>query len=122
MLLIIFQIVFVIYMAYHDLHGQNVCVLGKSCELVQDTKYGQIAGIKLPFVAIFAFGVLLICYIFAEKLFLIGNFIGLVVSLSLIYIQTFILRMFCVNCLVVDTTMIIIFVLSIFEVYLNKKN
>lgn len=120
---IAFQIVFVGYMAYLDLNSktQNFCILGKSCEQVQDTKYGQILGIKLPFIAFFAFIALLICYLFSYKLFALGNFIGLIISLTLIYIQTFVIKMYCINCLIVDVTMFLIFFLSLTEFIIKRR-
>lgn len=119
--LIVFQTIFTGYMAYGDLHPSNICVLGKSCEQVQDTKYGQIFGIKLPFIAFFAFIALLLCYLFSYRLFLLGSLLGFAVSLTLIYIQTVILKMVCINCLMVDVVMILIFSLALIELVSKRK-
>lgn len=119
--LIVVEIMFTSYMAYNSLQNQDVCAIGKSCEQVQQTKYGQIFGIKLAVIAVFAFIFLLIFYFYNYRIFLFGSIIGFIISIYLIGIQAVVLKMYCINCLFVDIIMILIFFLSIIEFYFRRR-
>jgi uncharacterized membrane protein len=119
--LILFEIVFSGFMSYKDLKKKpNVCILGSSCDSVQNSSYGQIFGIKLPFIAIFAFILLLAVYFISPKLFLIGSSFGALGSAYLISIQFFVLKEICTNCMIIDAAMLLIFFLSILNFRYRK--
>ena len=115
--LIIFEIIFSAWLIYEDSKKQNVCFIGKTCDIVQSSDYGQIFGIKLPYLAIFAFTGLLILLYAKENWFMIATAIGALVSVYLIIVQLFILKQICTNCTIVDVTMLVIFGLSLKNYY-----
>jgi len=121
-LLILIQISLCGWLIYKDLKGStNVCVIGETCSLVQDSIYGQVFGIKLPFYAIFAFTILLIIYFVNSKLFVAATSIGIITSAYLTIVQFFILKEICSTCMIVHVIMLLIFIMSIINLILNKK-
>jgi len=120
--LIILEIILSGLLAHHNLQGRNLCIVGESCDFVQNSSYGQIFGIKLPYIAIFAFAGLLIIFYAKPKLFFAAASIGLLVSLSLITIQVFILKQTCSSCILVDIAMILIFCISLVKFFYERKH
>ncbi len=115
-LLIVLEITMSIYLIVESSKPKvtNVCTLGGSCNSVQTSPYGKIFGIKLPYLSLVAFIILLALFFISKKLFLAGAIAGGLFSLYLIIVQLLILKQICPNCMIVDTTMIIIAVLSFF--------
>lgn len=119
-LLILFEILLSAYLIYEDNKKvSNICMIGNNCESVRDSSYGQIWGIKLPYYALFAFIILLLCYPFYKRIFFIGTVIGGLAALYLIIIQLFILKQICSLCMIVDITMILLLSLAIANRYLK---
>ena len=121
--LLIFEILLSLYLITKDLNkkqDQNICIIGKGCDIVQQSVYGQVFGIKLPFLAIFAFIILLILYFYNKKIFYFGIFLGTLFSLYLITVQLFILKHICSNCMIVDIIMILIFIFYRIEILFKK--
>lgn len=100
-------------------NGTYFCSSGSSCEEIQNSEYGSILGIKVSYFGFFSFLFLFIVLIFSikfkklEQFFLLVAFIGFLFSIYFIYIQFFILKNICQNCMIIDSIMIIIFFISL---------
>ena len=105
--LILFEMGMCIWIIHQESNQANVCVIGRSCEEVQNTKYGSILGIKLPMIGLVAF-IFLGLSLFNKKLFLILSSGGSIFSVYLIFIQLFILKQICSSCSIIDVTMLLI--------------
>ena len=117
------------YLAGSTLSGKQVCLIGdedsvSDCLSVQNSKYGRVLGIRLVYLGFIGTLILLILYSLSSKdkykenyyeLYLLFVGIGAVVSLSLLYIQFFVLKQICSSCLVADSLMILIAILSFIE-------
>ncbi len=113
--LILFEIGMCSYLIYKDLKGTpNVCMIGHSCDSVQSSIYGSIFGIKLSYIAVFAFISLLLSFLFYKPIFAIGTYLGAAAAVVLIAIQLFVLKEICSNCMIIDGTMILILLASLF--------
>lgn len=104
----------------------NICKVidgGNSCQTVQQSKYSQTFGIDNPYFGMVGFSILIIiCSIQLIKsnhraskhfdyILLIGPIISGLVALYFIYLQIFVIRAFCVYCLVVDACSIALFIM-----------
>jgi uncharacterized membrane protein len=113
--LIVLQIISSIYLIYSE------CTAINGCDYVQNSSFGEILGIKVSFIGLFAFSALLIVYlmsykkIISKRIFFLAVFIGTSSALYFIYIQLFILNSICKNCMVIDLTMIVIAIVSFYE-------
>ena len=113
-ILIIFEIIMSIYLIYLDrTRITGMCVLGSHCDQVQDSKYGSILGMKLPYLALISFIFLLFLFFVNKKMFFSGSVLGTLFAVYLIVLQLFVLKQICINCMIIDSSMIIIFVLSL---------
>ncbi len=126
-LILIFVIVEIFmssFIIYESSNPNAICITGKNCGVVQNSEYSTFLGIKLSYIGLASSLLLLVIFILTEKnkikfkYFLYISIIGAFFCLYLIYIQFFVLKTLCSNCLIADTTMIIIAILSI---YLIKK-
>lgn len=114
LVLVVLELLMAAWLAYQDLTAKtNVCLIGKSCDYVQSSAYSQIFGIKLPYIAIFAFAGLLVLYFAKEKWFLAAAGFGALISVYLLIVQFFILKQICTNCTIVDSLMLAIFGISL---------
>ena len=108
--------------------GGALCILKSDCEGVQKSIYGEIFGIEVSLIGVIAFVLLLLVYSFALRhrdfysYFVITNLIGVVGSLWFIYVQLFKLGKICLSCMIIDSIMIIIFALSVYEFFKYKKD
>ncbi|MFH0978853.1 MAG: vitamin K epoxide reductase family protein [Candidatus Woesearchaeota archaeon] len=103
---------------------QGFCnAFGKSsCQTVQDSVYGKIFGMDTAIYGIVGFSLLLIVsalfYFTKKKLFqnltIIGTLIGGLMALRFLYLQAFVLHLFCIFCVVVDTLGVILLGIGIF--------
>ena len=99
---------FSFFIFYQELHTNPIC--GTSCESVQSSKYGSIAGIDLSLLGGIAFLLQAIVLILAAETnsrwlwfaVMASYIIAPLSSIQLIAIQEFILHQFCPMCLVVD--------------------
>lgn len=133
--LLIFTIVFNGYLAFASTSGSVICLTGEGdhsgCSSVQNSKYGEIFGIKVIWFGLIAFIVLLVLYFLAfgkrkydkstHYLYMTFTSIGAIFAIYFIYVQKFILDTFCSSCLVIDSAMIIIYALSAIEFYKIKR-
>jgi len=103
------------------------CILGNQCNSVQNTQYGEFLGIKLGWLGFIAFSCLLIIYLITQrkrkyqKYFLASVSLGSLFALYFIYLQLFVLKKICATCMVIDSMMIAIAVISIYDFIKNKK-
>ena len=113
----------VVYFIYQDqVKSENeFCVIGEDCEYVQQSTYGELFEIKIIYYSLVAFVGLLILFFINEKIYLLASIVGVVFSIYLIGVQLFVLKQICINCMIVDVSMIIILILSLFLFY-NKNN
>lgn len=105
------------------LHYKNIippCTIAKGCETVLTSQFSTIFNAPIALFGSFYFltSVFLLLLIFqnpAKKLlfcFKLLSFSGVIVSIILIYIQTFILHAFCQYCLLTEAIIFTIFILS----------
>ena len=124
-ILIAAEIILSGYLAYSSLSGTiPVCLTGKGCEIVQNSQYSQILGIPLSILGTISLILLLIFYYLAYKgkinynWFLAACIFGTLDALYFIYLQFFVIKALCSNCLFVDFGMILILIIAL----MNKKN
>jgi uncharacterized membrane protein len=117
------------YMSYNNLSGSDsgFCLVGEegssSCSSVQNSIYGSIFGIKVYFLGFIGLSTLLIIYVaansknsyqkFLDKIFLKLSFIGTLFAIYFILLQIIILRTICSTCMIIDGTMILVFILGL---------
>jgi len=117
-MLIIIELILCSYILYKELSPNKTCSSGESCNDVQESVYGNVIGIKWPYIGLVSFAILLIFFFANIKLFKIAAVIGGCISLYLVFIQLFIIKEICINCMEVHIVMFLILILSFFY----KKN
>lgn len=124
-ILIIAEIILTLFSIYESSTGYQLCLTGKDCEIVQNSPYSNILGMKLTTLGIIAFPALLIIYYLSYKkkitkiIFPLICLLGAIFSLYFLYIQFFVLHRTCSTCFTIDSLMIIIFITAILDFY-NK--
>jgi uncharacterized membrane protein len=122
MLLFAFIALFVTSLIRHEEQFQNppvnnVCTAtNTNCSAVQGSGYGKILGINVVDIGLFAFPLIIIILLWqivmpmklSRLLVISGGFAAGLMALYLIVVQSFVLRQFCVFCLVVDGCSLII--------------
>ncbi len=118
LLLLVLEVAINSYLVYQDMTKSNsgVCVIGNACESVQDSSYGKILGIKLAYYGLVGFVLLLALFFINKKLFLAGAIFGTLASLYFISLQLFVLHQLCSVCMVIDISMLIILICSVYWV------
>jgi uncharacterized membrane protein len=119
-LLIIAEIALCVYIG---VSGKNnyFCNIGSDCDSVQNSIYGTLFGIKLAWFGVACFLIFLIIFLIArinKKLywmFFTSSVIGVALAVYFISLQVFILHKLCKDCILIDSIMIIMFVIVIFE-------
>ena len=119
--LVILEIILSGWLVYKNLTTADVCIIGDSCNGVQNSDFGEIFGVKLSYLGLFAFIALLITYFIQKRVFLIATSIGSAVSVYLMSVQLFVLKEVCVNCIIIDGIMILIGVVSVIWFSRNKN-
>ena len=122
-LLIIFNIILSGVLIYNSHSGNEICLTGGSCEIVQNSQYSQLFGLKLTDIGVIAFTALLGLYIIylkklnkhLERLFILASILGALMALSFIYIQFFLIGATCSNCMIIDSFAIIIALLVAYD-------
>ncbi len=130
-LLIVFLVIFSGIMAISDKTNSGFCIINSGaseCASVQNSQYGSIFGIKLTLFGFASFLLLFLVYIFSfvknkysknfSEIYIIMSGIGCAFALYFIYLQFFVLKTLCANCIVVDSLMVVVFILSL---YRNRK-
>jgi uncharacterized membrane protein len=114
--------------ASYSLHQNSICsaITGTNgCEVVQTSSYGKTFGISnswygiVGFTLLSALSILMLVNkynknILIKYLMITGGIIAGAVALVLLYLQAFILHTYCVFCLVVDISSLVIFGLAIY--------
>jgi len=120
-ILILAEIILSLYLVF--IPEKQLCVSGFSCGEVQNSVYAQIFGIKLSYFGILAFSLLFIINaitLYTEHKGFKHTLRAMILLGSLfasyfLFIQFFILHKLCSSCLAVDTLMLIILLISIYE-------
>lgn len=127
LVLLLFLTIFTIYLAISELFGQTVCITGAEgdhadCSTVQSSQYGKILGIKVTYLGTIGVILLLVFFLLSSsnskfkqnfyEVYLLGTIAGFLGAIYFISLQFFVLKTLCSSCLVVDSTIILISVLS----------
>jgi uncharacterized membrane protein len=122
-LILIFALIGISLSLYLFLNKPNLtfCSLG-SCDSVLNSKFSKILGIDNSLLGIFYFLIILIFnFINKEKILKFLSIFGAFFALYFIFIMLFVLKEVCYNCLIIDFSAIIIFVLNYdFRKYFQK--
>jgi uncharacterized membrane protein len=117
-LLILLEIALCSWIILKSKNNEKVCIIGSSCEQVQDTQYGKILGVKLSILGLGAFIILLASLFINKKVFFWFSITGSFFAIYFILVQFFIIKQICSSCMLIDGLMILIGFLS----YLTKNN
>lgn len=121
MLLIVVNIIVSFYIALATGTGSYFCDTGSGCDTVQNSTYSELFGIKLSWIGITSFSILLAAYfLFRDKrywIFFLMSTLGMISAIYFIYLQVFVIKALCNNCLVVDILAILIFILSVYDIH-----
>jgi len=126
--LIIMEIFFTAFLVISSGQNSVLCFLGSSCKEIQSSPYGQIFGIKLSQMGLVSFIILLGLFFLASKnsrykfWFLLAGLLGTLFALYFIFVQIFILGKLCSECMIIDISAIIIFILSLFMFRFALRN
>jgi uncharacterized membrane protein len=122
-LILIFALIGISFSLYLFLNKPNstFCSLG-SCDSVLNSKFSKTLGIDNSLLGIFYFLIILIFnFINKEKILKFLSILGAFFALYFIFIMLFVLKEVCYNCLIIDFSAIIIFVLNYdFRKYFQK--
>jgi|GEM_PF-1014594 len=119
--LLIIEIIFAAYLIYDSSKAITLCVVGESCDSVQNTQYGYLFGIKLAYLSIFAFTFLALIYFVNKILFLLSTFVGFAFAIYFIIVQLFVLKEICSTCMIIDFIMVAISILATINFILIRK-
>ena len=117
------------YTAYEDSQGVAVCVAGHGCSEVRHGEYGEIFGYKVSFFGTAALAGLLVVHFLSYKrkipykFFLLATYVGAGFAAYFIYLQLFVIGAVCTNCVVIDSAVLVVFLLANYEYFkLQKKH
>lgn len=98
------------------------CLSNSGCDFVIRSEYSKFLGIPVALWGVFYFASIVILNYFEKykNLLRIISFLGFLFALYLIYIQAFVLKSFCIYCLITDTVAILIFVVLWFKLIYNR--
>jgi len=93
----------------------GICDPGKGCDIVNSSVYGSTLGIKNSLYGIFIFSFMIILTFFhmnrpnnhTRRIIHAAVILGSAVALYFLYLQFFIIRVFCTYCLVIDFGLLI---------------
>jgi uncharacterized membrane protein len=120
-------ILFALYLTYTSVTTNAICIVDNqnSCQTVQDSQYGKLFGIKLTYLGVIAFVFLFGFHILARlehkyqkrsyQAFIASTIIGALFATYLIYIQLFVVKQICTNCIIVDSIMILVTLLAVLD-------
>lgn len=126
--LILINVILSGYVMHGNLSGTEFCVAGGDCHSVQNSEYGTFLGMKVSVFGTISLTILFALYILSiktrkfKKLYLTAAILGGLGAIYFIYIQKFVLKQFCSSCLVIDSIMIIIAIMSIHEYKKSKRS
>lgn len=115
--------------AEHYSGGVPPCSLVEGCEVVTTSQYSAIAGMPISIFGVLYFLALIILLIaYADsgnkrflKLAFIANIPGAGMAIALIALQAFVIKAFCIYCLTVDISSLVIFV-GMAKIFWYNKN
>lgn len=119
--LILIEIILSAWVSYGGSVGIASCIAGSSCASVQSSQYAYFLGVKTSVWGIAAFTLLFILYgisylsVRRYRFYLAATLLGSLIALYFISLQLFVLKQLCSSCLVVDTLMLLITTLSLYE-------
>jgi len=93
----------------------GVCTIGGSCDTVNNSPYGHLFGIKNSVYGIFIFSFMIALTLFhmnrptkqTRILIHFAVILGSLIAIYFLYMQFFIIRVFCTYCLIVDFGLLI---------------
>lgn len=115
------------------LSNSSTCIVGNttSCSDVQNSQYGKILGIKVSLIGLIAFIFLLLVYIGSIKegkyknnfyeIYLISVIIGFLAAIYFISLQIFIIKATCINCMIIDSIMLLVALLTFLDYRKQKR-
>jgi len=119
--LILAEIILSLYIIF--IPEKQFCAPGFNCEAVQNSSYAYMFGIKLSYFGLLAFSLLFIVNAITlytehkgfKHTLRIMVILGSLFSLYFLFVQFSILHKVCSSCLAVDSLMILILLISIYE-------
>ncbi len=121
LILILVEIFMSSFIIYTSNKTTDFCLTGENCKLVQNSEYSYFLGIKLSYLGLLSSLILIITFYLTEKnkiksrYFIALTIIGSLFALYFIYLQFFIIKAICSNCLIFDIGMLIIATLSLYS-------
>ena len=119
-LLIIAEIALCVYIGLSN-GNDYICKVGSDCDTVQNSIYGTLFGIKLAWFGVICFLILFILFLIARFdkkkywMFFLATIIGAGFAIYFISLQVFVLGKLCMDCVIIDGIMILMFIIAIFE-------
>ena len=127
-IILVLMIIISSYLALADLSGSDICIINTNgsksdCSPVQDSKYGEFLGIKVVWYGRTGFIILFLLYFLNHKqndrtyhkAYLVLTITGALFAIYFISLQLFILKTICANCMIIDSLMILVTILSLIE-------
>lgn len=108
----------------------ETCLVAEStCSVIEQSVYAQTGGINNSYYGVIIFGFLLfLTYAHIKKprktkqyLINFATIIGAIIALYFIYLQQFVLKAYCMYCLVVDISLILAILILIISSRMNKR-
>ena len=93
----------------------GVCTIGGNCDTVNNSPYGSFLGIKNSAYGIFIFSFMIVITLFhmnkpsrhTRRLIHLAVIVGSIIALYFLYMQFFVIKVFCTYCLIVDFGLLI---------------
>lgn len=100
------------------------------CETVQTSKYSSIAGVDNPIYGIIGFSMMILFSAWLiykkskilEYLVIAGSFIAGIVAAWFLYLQAFVIHKYCIFCVIIDISSLIIAGIIIYTLFVHKKD
>jgi uncharacterized membrane protein len=125
--LLLLNILLSLYLTTSYSSNIDFCLKSSSCDDVRNSAYGSIFGIKLAWFGVICFVALFLLYLIARFnkkyywTFFLSSLIGFIFAVYFIYLQIFVLKKICNNCVIIDSIAIMVFLIVIFEYLAFKK-
>lgn len=125
-ILLAVEIFLCLFLIYGYTTEKTFCLTGQGCDLVQNSQYANMFGMKLGYMGLIAFSLLTLTYTLAYKsliqyrLYLFMTILGAVFVAYFLYIQFVVIGALCSTCLIIDSIMIIIAIISMFTPFKRR--
>jgi len=126
-ILLFVNIILSAYLIYSESKTQGFCIIGSTCETVQNSEYAYLLGIPVVWIGLISFTILLILFYLKENhnvlswIYNIGIIIAGIYAFYFIAIQAFVIKKLCSTCMIVDTLTIIASFISILMIISGMK-